>query len=92
MRQVCDKFATSLRHFCDTDSGTRSWRSKKLHLRAGDKIKFGGADRTRTDHLSNANAALYQMSYCPNTLIIADRRDFGKKVAIFIRDLDEIAT
>ncbi len=25
----------------------------------------GGADRTRTDHLSNANAALYQMSYYP---------------------------
>lgn len=26
----------------------------------------GGDDRTRTDHLSNANAALYQMSYVPN--------------------------
>lgn len=25
----------------------------------------GGVDRTRTDHLSNANAALYQMSYYP---------------------------
>ena len=33
--------------------------------------KCGGADRTRTDHLSNANAALYQMSYCPNRYIIA---------------------
>ena len=66
----CDKFATDLRHFCDMNSGSWSWRSKKLHFRAGDKIKFGGADRTRTDHLSNANAALYQMSYYPVRFII----------------------
>lgn len=30
----------------------------------------GGVDRTRTDHLSNANAALYQMSYYPSKFII----------------------
>ena len=28
--------------------------------------KNGGVERTRTVHLSNANAALYQMSYYPN--------------------------
>lgn len=32
------------------------------------KASRGGPDRTRTDHLSNANAALYQMSYWPNNV------------------------
>ena len=32
------------------------------------RLKNGGVDRTRTDYLSNANAALYQMSYYPTRL------------------------
>ena len=40
--------------------------------------KDGGAEETRTPHLSNANAALYQMSYCPVNRIIAHGAGNGK--------------
>ena len=40
--------------FAKRESGGKTWQ------------KNGGVERTRTVHLSNANAALYQMSYYPN--------------------------
>ncbi len=33
----------------------------------------GGVEETRTPHLSNANAALYQMSYYPTEIILAQK-------------------
>ena len=40
----------------------------------GPNLLSGGVEETRTPHLSNANAALYQMSYYPNKYIIAHSR------------------
>lgn len=41
----------------------RAWYVKSLRFRAG--CLRGGPEETRTPHLCNANAALYQMSYRP---------------------------
>ena len=47
------------------------WKCSTTEL---SRHEIGGDDRTRTDHLGNANAALYQMSYVPIATSITQSR------------------
>ena len=61
------------RGYWDRTSDLTPPRRARYHC-AKPRNLIGGADRARTDHLSNANAALYQMSYCP-ILLLYDKKN-----------------
>lgn len=47
----------------------RVGRAKNKNIRQATDIFSGGAEETRTPYLGNANAALYQVSYSPVSIL-----------------------